>query len=90
MKYFALFSVSLVLMSGCTVYKSEGKKSFESATNEYGDRATASEKLQCETLDLQTAQDLMNQVENGSPLPEKTEIVYSEEDQSYSLCVRQD
>ncbi len=81
----------MLLMSGCTVYKSEGKKGFESATNEYGDRLTASEKMdQCSPLDPQTAQELIEQIESGSPLPEKTKLVYTEDDQTYWLCSLED
>ena len=91
MKYFVFFSLFIALTPGCTVYKSEGKKSFESATNEYGDRVTASEKAQCEKLDQETVQDILTQIESGaSPLPENTEMIYADEDQSYSLCVHQD
>ncbi|MFN7903980.1 MAG: hypothetical protein ACK5P5_02250 [Pseudobdellovibrionaceae bacterium] len=81
--------IACFLSSNCTVYKSEGKKSFESATTEYGSRATkdTSEELKnCELVSSDIAESLLEQYENDGHI---SNIIFSQKNQNYYSCSEQ-
>jgi hypothetical protein len=74
--------LSLLCSTHCTVYKSEGKKSFESASNDYGSRSSSSSLENCQAMTPQSLQQLLD----NPTRPSHVEILFSEEDQQYYEC----
>lgn len=82
-----LICIFLLSSANCTVYKSEGKKNFESASNDYGSRGSSSSFEDCQVVTPEMAHQLLEQ--HLTTASTADEVVYSEEDENYYQCTSQ-